>query len=123
MIIGIGTDIIEVKRIQEISEKYGQRFINRIYTKEEQQYCESFNDTKYLHYAARFAIKESFSKAIGTGITRGFKFREIGIVNEKSGQPRVVLSGKLLKQWGDYKIHVSLSHTEENAISFLIIEE
>jgi holo-[acyl-carrier protein] synthase len=123
MTIGIGTDIIEVERIKSICEKYGQRFLDRIYTKEEQKYSNSFNDTKYQHYAARFAVKESFSKAIGTGITRGFKFKEIGIINEKSGQPRVVLAGKLKEKWGQYRIHVSLSHTEENAISYLIIEE
>ena len=123
MIIGIGTDIIEVERIKAICEKYGQRFLDRIYTKDEQQYCESFNDTKYLHYAARFAVKESFSKAIGTGITSGFKFKEIGILNEKNGRPYVVLDGKLKEKWGGYNIFVSLSHTEENAISYLVIEE
>jgi len=123
MIIGIGTDIIEVSRIRNICEQYGQRFLNRIYTKTEQEYCESFNDTKYLHYAARFAVKESFSKAIGTGLTRGFKFKEVGIENEKNGKPHVVLDGKLKKKWGHYKLHVSLSHTEENAVAYLIIEE
>ncbi len=123
MIIGIGTDIIEVERIKNICEKYGKHFLNRIYTPIEQEYCESFNDTKYLHYAARFAMKESFSKAIGTGITRGFKFKEVGIVNEKSGQPRVVLDGQLKEKWGHCKIHVSLSHTEDNAVAYLIIEE
>ena len=123
MIVGIGTDIIEVERIKNICEQYGKRFLDRIYTKIEQEYCESFNDTKYLHYAARFAVKESFSKAIGTGITRGFKFKEIGIVNEKNGKPLVTLDGKLKQKWEKYNIHVSLSHTEENAVAFLIIEE
>ncbi len=123
MIIGIGTDIIEVSRIKAIIEQYGQRFLDRIYTPVEQAYCESFNDTKYLHYAARFAVKESFSKAIGTGLTRGFKFKEVGIENEKNGKPIVVLDGKLKKKWGHCKLHVSLSHTEENAVAYLIIEE
>lgn len=123
MIIGIGTDIIEVSRIRTACEQYGKRFLDRIYTKIEQEYCESFNDTKYLHYAARFAVKESFSKAIGTGLTRGFKFKEVGIENEKNGKPLVVLDGKLKKKWGDYIIHVSLSHTEENAVAYLVIEE
>jgi len=123
MIVGIGTDIIEVERIREITEKFGKRFLDRIYTPVEQEYCESFKDTKYVHYAARFAMKESFSKAIGTGITEGFKFKEVGIVNEKNGKPLVVLDGELKKKWGKYKTHISLSHTRGNAVAYLIIEE
>ncbi len=123
MIIGIGTDIIEVARIQSSIEKYGERFLNRIFTETEIKYCESFKGTKYLHYAARFAAKESFSKAIGTGIARGFKFKEIGIKNEKSGKPVVDLTNSLLEKWGKYSCHVSLTHTKENAVAYLIIEE
>lgn len=123
MIIGIGTDIIEVARIQRSIEKYGKRFLQRIFTETEINYCESFKGTQYLHYAARFAAKESFSKAIGTGITRGFKFKEVGIRNEKSGQPIVELSGEMKEKWGMYRCYVSLSHTEENAVAYLIIEE
>jgi holo-[acyl-carrier protein] synthase len=121
MIRGIGTDIIEVERIKGICEKYGQKFLDRIFTKEEQEYCDSFNDTKYVHYAARFAMKESFSKAIGTGLTQGFKFTEIGIVNKDSGEPEVILTGSMHEKWGKYKIQVSLSHTRENAVAFLIM--
>lgn len=123
MIIGIGTDIVEVQRIEDAITKYGDRFLNRIFTKTEQEYCNLFNNTKYLHYAARFAAKESFSKAIGTGLTQGFKFTEIGIVNESSGKPIIELSGFLKEKWGIYKTHISLSHTNTNAIAYLIIEE
>jgi len=123
MIIGIGTDIIEISRIKSSIEKYGDRFLNRIFTETEIKYCESFKGTKYLHYAARFAAKESFSKAIGTGITKGFKFKEIGIRNEKTGKPIVELSGGLSEKWGQYIIQVSLTHTEENAVAYLVIEE
>lgn len=123
MIYGIGTDIIEVERIKEAIEKYGLRFLNRIFTQTEQEYCESFNENKYLHYAARFAAKESFSKAIGTGITQGFKFNEIGVVNESNGKPNVVLTGGLFEKWGDFKIEVSLSHTHTNAVAFITIEK
>ncbi len=122
MIIGIGTDIVEVDRIKSSIEKYGKRFLDRIYTETEQKYSESFNDNKYVHYAARFAAKESFSKAIGTGLTRGFKFREVGIVNEKSGNPQMILDGGMKDKWGDTRIHVSLSHTDNNAIAYVIME-
>jgi holo-[acyl-carrier protein] synthase len=122
MINGIGTDIVEVERIKNSIEKYGKRFLDRIFTQTEQEYSESFNQNKYVHYAARFAAKESFSKAIGTGITRGFKFREVGIVNERSGKPRVELSGEMLEKYGGYDISVSLSHTGSNAVAFVVME-
>lgn len=123
MIFGIGTDIVETQRIQTAIEKYGKRFLNRIYTEVEQEYCNSFNDTKFVHYAARFAAKESFSKAIGTGLTQGFKFTEISIINESSGKPNVTLLGNLQEKYGHLLIHISLSHTDNNSIAYLILED
>jgi holo-[acyl-carrier protein] synthase len=123
MIIGIGTDIVEVGRIQDAIEKYGERFLNKIFTKTEQEYCNSYNETKYVHYAARFAAKESFSKVIGTGLTRGFKFTEVGIRNKESGEPYLDLSGGMLEKWGRYHTFVSLSHTDNNALAYLVMED
>jgi holo-[acyl-carrier protein] synthase len=123
MIIGIGTDIIEVSRIAESIEKYGERFKNRIFTKLEQDYCESFKTNQNLHYAARFAAKEAFSKAIGTGITQGFKFSEVWVRNELSGEPKIELGGGMAEKWGMCKIHISLSHTAGNAVAYVVIEE
>jgi holo-[acyl-carrier protein] synthase len=123
VIFGIGTDIVETQRIQTAIEKYGKRFLNRIYTEVEQEYCNSFNDTKFVHYAARFAAKESFSKAIGTGLTQGFKFTEISIINESSGKPNVTLLGNLQEKYGHLLIHISLSHTDNNSIAYLILED
>ena len=122
MIFGIGTDIAEVTRIKEAIDKYGDKFLNRIFTKTEQEYCEIFKENKYLHYAARFALKEAFSKAIGTGITEGFKFKEIGIKNEDNGKPVAILEGYLLEKWGNYTTHVSLSHTKEYAVAMVVVE-
>lgn len=123
MIAGIGTDIVEVKRIKTAIEKYGDRFKNRIFTELEQEYCDSWGENKFVHYAARFAAKESFSKAIGTGITKGFKFKEIGIENLKTGEPLVVLTGGLLEKYGNLRAKVSLSHTDNNAIAYIILED
>lgn len=123
MIKGIGTDIAEVDRIKNSIEKYGKRFLNRIFTETEIEYCEKFGETKYVHYAARFCAKESFSKAIGTGITQGFKFKEIGIKNAPSGNPSVELSGGLSEKWGSYKIEITLSHTDNYAVAFLTMEK
>jgi len=123
MIIGVGIDIIEVERIKKAIETYGEHFLKRIFTENEIKYCEEFKDKKYVHYAVRFSAKEAFSKAIGTGITQGFKFNQVGILNENSGKPVVVLSGELLEKWGKYRIYVSLSHINETAASVVIIEE
>lgn len=123
MIVGVGIDLVEVSRIKSAIEKYGERFANRIFTETEKKYCEQFGETRFLHYAARFAAKEAFSKAIGTGLTKGFKFREIGIVNEKSGLPKVALTGGLLEKWGDCAAKVSLTHTENNAAAVLTLEK
>lgn len=123
MIIGIGMDLVEVERIKNAIEKYGDRFKNRIYTEREIEYSEQFGDNQYLHYAARFAAKEAFSKAIGTGITKGFKFKEIGVGNEKNGKPFVVLAGGLAEKWGDCSSQISLSHTDSNAAAFIVLEK
>lgn len=120
---GVGVDIIEVDRIREAIEKYGERFLRRVFTPIEIEYCEEFKDTKFVHYTARFAAKEAFSKAIGTGFAQGFKLNEIGIVNESSGMPKIVLEGKLKEYWANYRILVSLSHTRIYAVAVVIIEE
>jgi len=122
MIIGIGTDIIEVDRIKKSIENYGDRFRKKIFSNKEIEYCEQFNDQKWVHYAARFAAKESFSKAIGTGITNGFKFNEISILNEQSGKPYILLDGNMLQSWGHCNALISLSHTRDNAIAYIILE-
>ena len=74
------------------------------------------------HYAARFAVKEAFSKAIGTGITKGFAFKDVGVVNEQGGKPSIVLSGAMLDTWGLYTLHVSISHTDTVAMAVVILE-
>lgn len=123
MIIGIGTDITDVARIRHSFEEYGERFGRRIFTDVETAYCEHFGDTKYLHYAARFAAKEAFSKAIGTGMRDGFSFKETGIRNEPSGRPVMDLRATMEERWGRYTIHVSLSHTATVAVAVVVIEE
>jgi holo-[acyl-carrier protein] synthase len=123
MIYGIGIDIVDISRIKQAIEKYGERFLGRIFTEYEIKYCEDFKDTKYLHYAARFASKESFSKAIGTGITQGFKFKQVAIDNEKNGKPFIILDGEMKDKWAIYNIQVSLSHTDTTATAIVIIEK
>lgn len=123
MIIGIGTDIVEVQRVKEAIDNYDDKFLKRIFTQNEIDYCESYKLKKYVHYAARFSAKESFSKAIGTGITKDFKWTDFGIINEASGKPIAELSDSAKEKYGDCNILISLSHTDNNAASFVVLEK
>ncbi|MBI3259093.1 MAG: holo-ACP synthase [Ignavibacteriae bacterium] len=123
MIIGIGTDITDVHRIEESIEKFGERFLKKIFTETEREYCESFKMHKGQHYAARFAAKEAFSKAIGTGMRDGFSLNLVGIRNEPSGKPIIELSGLMAERWGECKIHISLSHSATIAMAMVAIEK
>lgn len=123
MIIGIGTDITDVARIKHSYEEYGERFLKRVFTPTEVEYCERFGDTKFLHYTARFAAKEAFSKAIGTGMRDGFAFKDVGIRNEPNGKPVVELRGLMLERWGQFVVHVTLSHTANVAVAVIVLED
>lgn len=122
MIVGVGIDIIEIERIASAIDRYGDHFLGRIYTDLERQYCERSEASRLLHYAARFAAKEAFSKAIGTGITQGFRFRDCGVVNQPNGKPTIALHGVLAERWGSHRIHLSLSHTRQYACACVVIE-
>jgi len=122
MIYGIGHDLVETSRIKNSLEKLGDRFKRKIYTEVEQHYCDQFKLNDYLHYAARFAAKEAFSKAIGTGLRDGFKFTEVGVINQKSGQPTLELTGTMKEKYGHLKAHITMSHSETNAVAIVILE-
>ena len=96
-IFGIGTDIVNTKRFNKIFNKYGNNFINKIFSKKEIIYCNSKNDSM-ASFSKRFAAKEAFSKAIGTGFGKGLSLKNIEIINNKSGKPSIRLSGSVLKK-------------------------
>ncbi len=119
MIIGIGTDIIEIERVKRAVER--THFRNRVFTPLEQNYCESRNNSKFASYAARFAGKEAFFKAVGTGIVTDLT--DVEIVNVKSGQPFIRLYDQAARLVSpDAKIHLSLSHSKTYATAVCIIE-
>ncbi|MCD6595653.1 holo-ACP synthase [bacterium] len=125
MIIGIGTDIIEVKRIERLIGIYGERFFNRIFTENEREYCDC-KPNPSIHYSARFAGKESVLKALGTGLGRNIHWKDIEIVSQQSGQPQVRLFGnarKIVKNFGETKTHISISHTDNYALTMVIVEK
>ncbi|MEP6747830.1 MAG: holo-ACP synthase [Bacteroidota bacterium] len=123
MIKGIGIDIIEVQRI---AEKIGkeQGFRELVFSPNEILYCEKATN-KYQHYAARFAAKEAFFKALGTGWLNGTAFNEIEIMHDEKGKPLLILLGTTattMQQHGIGAISVSLSHVKEMATAVVIIE-
>lgn len=122
MINGIGVDIIEISRIKRAIER-NANFINKMFSKNEIEYLQSRN-MRAESVAGRFAAKEAVAKALGTGF-RGFDFKDIEIDITTLGKPIVLLKGKakkMDKRWGKYKIHLSISHSRENAIAYAILE-
>ena len=113
-IFGIGTDIVNIKRMEKSLKKRGNTFKDRIFSKKEIIYCDKKNNP-YSFYAKRFAAKEALSKALGTGIRKGINFKDIEIVNDKFGKPSIKLKGStrnFLKKkikTRKYSIYLSLS--------------
>ena len=124
-IFGAGIDLIEISRINKSIKN--KNFIDRIFSKSEIQKARSLKN-KSFYFAKRFAAKEAFSKAIGTGISEGISFKEIAIVNNKKGKPSIKLSGKtknivLKKIKKKAKVHLSLSDEAKYAVAMVIIEQ
>lgn len=112
MILGLGTDIIEVVRIGEMIERHGERFLQRVYTEQEIRYC-GRRRAAIQHYAGRWAAKEAVVKTLGTGISKGIGFRDIEICSLKSGQPYIELHGKaaeIARRMGIDRILITISH-------------
>ncbi len=118
--MSIGIDIVEVERIRNMHERLGKRFLERIFTPLEIEYCFSRRNS-YQSLAGRFAVKEAVLKALGIGMSHGFRWKDIEVVNEKSGKPNVKLYGKLKQLLGSRHIEISISHTENYAVAVCII--
>jgi holo-[acyl-carrier protein] synthase len=121
MVIGIGIDIIEIDRIRESVEKFGDHFLNKIYTQKELDYCLK-KKYKYQHLAARFAAKEAVYKALATGWDADVSWQNIEISNEPNGMPVVTLQGKLKKFLSKGKeLKISMSHSRDYVACMAII--
>ena len=122
LIIGVGIDIVEIRRIKSAIES-NERFLEKIFTSGELEYLRSRN-LRPEYVAGRFAAKEAVSKALGTGF-RGFDFKDIEIDRTTLGKPLVILKGKaklIAKKQGQYNIHLSISHGEDSAVAYAILE-
>jgi holo-[acyl-carrier protein] synthase len=124
VILGTGIDLAEVDRIREAVEKYGRRFLERVFTEQEIAYVES-KANRYERYAARFAAKEAGMKAIGTGWRRGVQWKDFEVRNQRSGRPMLLLHGvaaEVARSMGVERIQLSLTHTAAVAQAFVILE-
>ena len=124
MIVGTGIDIAEVPRIRQSIERFGKRFLDRIYTVGEMRYCDS-KANRVERYAARFAAKEAAMKALGTGWNHGVRWRDCEVVRMPGGRPTMKFHGKageFATKLGVQNIALSISHTEEQAIAQVILE-
>ena len=124
MIAGLGTDIIEIARIAQSIDRYGERFVQRIFTAGEIAYCQR-KKSAAESFAARFAAKEAAAKALGTGISRGVSWLEIEVTREPGGRPLLALSGRAAeraRELGVVRVSVSLTHTREMAMAVVVME-
>lgn len=124
MILGTGTDLAEVDRVRKAIERHGDRFIQRICTSVEIAYVQR-KANRFERYAARFAAKEAGMKAIGTGWRRGVGWHDFEVVNLPTGRPTLRLHGvaaEVAAKMGVQRIHLSLTHTKDLAMAFVILE-
>ena len=128
MIIGIGNDIVDIRRIEQTLAKYGERFTDRIFTEIEKKKSDN-RAMRAASYAKRFAAKEACSKALGTGFRRGVFWKDMGVVNEMSGRPTMVLTGgakaqleRLIPAGMSAKVHLTITDDHPYAQAVVIIE-
>ncbi len=124
-VLGVGIDIVENARIEHSLDRFGERFLHRVFTAGEIEYCQSMKFPA-RHFAARFAAKEAVSKAFGTGIGKAMGWRDIDVHRHPSGQPFVVLEGGakvLAAERGVSAVWISLSHTDHHAAATIVIEQ
>ncbi len=123
-VLGIGIDLVECARIQHSLDRFGDRFLHRVFTEGEIAYSQSMKFPA-RHLAARFAAKEALSKAFGTGIGKAMGWKDIDVHKKPSGEPFVVLEGgakQLAADRGVTKVWITLSHTDNHAMAAIVLE-
>jgi holo-[acyl-carrier protein] synthase len=121
-IFGIGIDLVKVARVKDALERFPKRFRARVFTPSEVAFCESLAD-KYPSYAGRFAAKEAFSKALGTGLRGAIGWNEIDILDNEKTRPTIRVSGRAEKILAGRRVHLSISHLPDYATAIVVIED
>jgi holo-[acyl-carrier protein] synthase len=125
MVLGLGTDLIETRRVQESIDRFGERFLARVFSASEIAYCKRKKNAAES-FAARFAAKEAGAKALGTGISHGVSWKEFEVKRAASGKPSLHLSGRaaeLAGAMGVKRIQLSLTHSRELAMAVVVVED
>ena len=121
-VTSIGVDLAEIDRISEMVERYGERFVRRVFTATEIAYCQR-KAVPSASYAARFAAKEAVLKATGVGLNLGMHWREVEVVNDAHGRPSVRLYGEAARRLAGKSLHLSLSHSHKMAVAMVVVDE
>lgn len=124
MIVGLGVDIVSNERVARMLRRHGKRATRRLFTEAEREYCEKMANPA-PHYAARFAAKEAFVKALGSGFTSGVVWSDVGVVRDGRGKPELAVKGAALEAMealGAGKVFVSLSHDSTHAVAVVVLE-
>lgn len=119
---GIGIDIVDVQRMREALDTQGPALMKKLFTEREIAYCKS-KQRPHEHFAARFAAKEAVSKAMETGWSGKFRWKDVEVVNEPSGVPRIILYDFVASMLANSKVHLTLSHTKTTVAAFVVIEK
>lgn len=122
MIQGIGIDIELISRVKSSLDRLGNAFIERIFTEEEKKYCTGKGNPPQ-HFAARFAAKEAFAKAIGTGWSGNFRWKDVEVTSDERGKPNLRLHHEMHDHFAGSVIHLSLSHTTDYVAAIVVIEQ
>ena len=125
MIVGIGIDLVKISRIRQLVQRWARRFLDRVFTEREQQYCYEHRDPS-PHLSGRFAVKEAIFKALGAGRAKGIRCNDIEVLNTPQGKPFVTVSGTAKQRLAELEvteIHVSISHDTDYAVGQVILSK
>jgi len=120
-ILGIGVDVVDVQRMKDVLEKQGKVFLDKVFSDMEVTYCKT-RQKPYIHFGARFAAKEAVAKAMRTGWSGAFHWRDIEVVNDQSGAPHILLSRDVAQALDQCTVHLSLSHTDTTVVALVVLE-
>ena len=120
-VYSIGVDLIEIERIEKLLDRYGEKFLKRVFTEIEIEYSSKKKDKG--SFAARFAAKEAVFKATGLGLGKGMTWRDVEVVNDPKGKPDIRLYGKTAELLANKTIHISLSHSKDSSIAVVVVHD